>query len=194
MSRKHISACLRSPLVKTYIGNCICCSNLINFSSLFRYLLYGSIWCTCLCQSSTSILYPAACRQTSSCAPVKREMRQLWLKSPTTRPAIVVPKFVYADKHRAVTSSCGTFSCSRIYPSNEADLCQKMTSRLATAMICSSLRENTDFGYSLAPAPASPAPCTSNRPGRIALFAGVAARTCPSSAPKRILIELQDVY
>ena len=69
MSRKHISACLRSPLVKTYIGNCICCSNLINFSSLLRYFSYGNIWCTCLCQSSTSILYPAACRvQETVCA------------------------------------------------------------------------------------------------------------------------------
>lgn len=56
MSRKHISACLRSPLVKTYIGSRICCSNLINLSSRFRYRSYGSVWCTCLCQSSTSIL------------------------------------------------------------------------------------------------------------------------------------------
>ena len=75
------------------------------------------------------------------CAPVRRKVQQLWMTSPTTRPAIVVPKSVYADKHRVVTSSCGTFSCSRIYPSNAADLCQSLISRLATAVIRSSLHD-----------------------------------------------------
>ena len=124
MSRKHISACLRSPLVKTYTGNCISCSNLINFSSLLRCFSYGSIWCTCLCQSSTSILYPAACRVQATVCACQEEGAAALADKPTTSPAIVVPKLVYADKQRVVTSSCGTFSCSRIYPSNKADLCQ----------------------------------------------------------------------